>query len=342
MRGTADMLVALSRSAWHRNDLPRAADYLRRADELGEAGGLPQHPYRWRVALARLRASERDWSTALALLDEAERVYVGDFSPPVHPIHATRARVLAASGDVAGASAWARQHGVRADDEPSYLREYEHLTLTRVLLAQHRADPSAGATPLVHATELLDRLLVAAEDGGRTGSVIEIEALRARALDAAGDQHAALAALDHAVRLAEPDRWVRVLIDAGRGMSDLLHALAGRYDPDYLRQLLTATATSSADELRSDGSEDEPAPHEVMRGLRTGSLADPLSERELDVLRFLASDLDGPGIARQLVVSLHTVRTHTKHIYTKLGVNSRRAAVTKAHQLGILSGSASS
>jgi LuxR family maltose regulon positive regulatory protein len=79
-----------------------------------------------------------------------------------------------------------------------------------------------------------------------------------------------------------------------------------------------------------------------MRGLRTGSLADPLSERELDVLRFLASDLDGPGIARQLVVSLHTVRTHTKHIYTKLGVNSRRAAVTKAHQLGILSRSASS
>jgi LuxR family maltose regulon positive regulatory protein len=66
-------------------------------------------------------------------------------------------------------------------------------------------------------------------------------------------------------------------------------------------------------------------------------LTDPLSERELDVLRFLGSELDGPGIARELVVSLNTVRTHTKHIYTKLGVNSRRAAVSKAHQLGLLS-----
>ncbi len=66
-------------------------------------------------------------------------------------------------------------------------------------------------------------------------------------------------------------------------------------------------------------------------------LVDPLSDRELDVLRLLGSDLDGPAIARELVVSLNTVRTHTKHIYTKLGVNNRRAAISKAHQLGLLS-----
>ena len=66
-------------------------------------------------------------------------------------------------------------------------------------------------------------------------------------------------------------------------------------------------------------------------------LVDPLSDRELDVLRLLGSDLDGPAIARRLVVSLHTVRTHTKHIYTKLNVNNRRAAISKAHQLGLLS-----
>jgi LuxR family maltose regulon positive regulatory protein len=66
-----------------------------------------------------------------------------------------------------------------------------------------------------------------------------------------------------------------------------------------------------------------------------------LSERELDVLRLLGSDLDGPAIARELVVSLNTVRTHTKHIYSKLGVNSRRAAISKAHQLGLLAGARS-
>jgi LuxR family maltose regulon positive regulatory protein len=340
MRGTADMFVALSRSAWHRNDLVGAADYLRRADDLGEAGGLPQHPYRWRVALARLRATERDWSTAVALLDEAERVYVTDFSPPVHPIHATRARVLAASGDVTAAAAWARQHGLGHDDELSYLREYEHLTLARVLLARHRTNPTGGAALLRNATQLLDRLLVAAEDGARIGSVIEIEALRAGALHAAGEQGAALAAADHAVRLAEPDGWVRVLVDAGAGTSDLLKALGARQNSDYVRELLTASATDTPAHRRFEGSGNELSTKNLDSGLRTKTLPDPLSERELDVLRLLASDLDGPGNARELVVSLHTVRTHTKHIYLKLGVNSRRAAVTRAHQLGLLSRSA--
>ena len=85
MRGTADMLVGLSRVAWHRNDLAAAAEHLRRSDELGEAAGLPQNPYRWRVAMARLRAAEGDLAAALELLDEAERVYVGDYSPNVQP-----------------------------------------------------------------------------------------------------------------------------------------------------------------------------------------------------------------------------------------------------------------
>ena len=69
---------------------------------------------------------------------------------------------------------------------------------------------------------------------------------------------------------------------------------------------------------------------------RTRALVDPLSARELDVLRLLATDLDGPAIARELVVSLNTVRTHTKNIYAKLGVNSRRAAVTRAGELRLL------
>ncbi|GAA1157824.1 LuxR C-terminal-related transcriptional regulator [Nocardioides aquiterrae] len=285
LRGTADMLVALSRAAWHRDDLATAADLLRRADDLGEAAGLPQNPYRWRVAMARLRAVERDWATALELLDEAERVYVGDFSPPVHPVHATRARVLAASGDVAGAVAWAGEHGLTPDDELSYLREYEHVTLARILLAQERPG-EAGA--------LLDRLLAAATAGQRLGTVIELEVLRARALRLTGDAAAAEAAHAHAVALAEPEGWVRYLVDAAA---------------------------------------DAPAPARVPHG----ALVDPLSDRELGVLRLLGSDLDGPGIARELVVSLNTVRTHTKHIYTKLGVNNRRAAITKAHQLGLLS-----
>jgi LuxR family transcriptional regulator, maltose regulon positive regulatory protein len=317
LRGTADMLVALCRSAWHHDDLPAATDLLRRADDLGESAGLPQNPYRWRVAMARLRAAEHDWSAALELLDDAERVYVGDFSPQVHPIHATRARILAASGDVAGAAAWARQHQVGTDDDLSYLREYEHVTLARVLLAEHR-DTSSAAT-LRDATALLDRLLATAEAGNRAGSVIELEVLRALAHRAAGHREAAMRALEHAVDLAEPQGWVRFLYDAQPDLADVFRAIARqRPTSGYLQGLIAG---------RADGR--EPAPKDA--------LLDPLSDRELDVLRLLGSDLDGPAIASELVVSLNTVRTHTKHIYTKLGVNNRRAAISKSHQLGLLS-----
>ncbi|QIX28788.1 helix-turn-helix transcriptional regulator [Nocardioides sp. JQ2195] len=318
LRGTADMYVALSRAAWHRNELDQAAELLGRADDLGEAAGLPQHPYRWRVALARLRAAAGDHATALDLLDEAERVYVGDFSPQVHPIHATRARVLLASGDLDAAVDWSRRHDLSADDGLSYLREYEHLTLARVLLAQHQATGAPGQ--LEAATGLLDRLLHAAETGRRFGTVIEVEVLRARANASGEHADAAAAALEHAVDLAEPDGWVRYIVDAGPELTPLLGHLAAQCpDSTFLNRLVPDATASVA-----------PAP-----GAQT--LIEPLSDRELDVLRLLASELDGPSIARHLVVSLNTVRTHTKHIYTKLDVNSRRAAVSRAHKIGLLS-----
>lgn len=330
MRGTADMLVGLSRTAWHRNDLVTAAEQLRRADELGEAASLPQNAYRWRVAMARVRAAEGDLSTALELLDEAERVYVADYSPNVQPVHATRARLLTARGDLADAHAWARRHEVTADDELSYLREYEHVTLARVLLAEHAA--TGSPQPLQDAAALLDRLLAAAEEGGRLGTVIELEVLRAVALDAAGNPGGALAALERAVELAEPNGWIRVFVDAAPALTGLLRELADRRPRSgHVQSLLAARAPAAA------AADAEAAAPAGGPSLRT-KLVDPLSDRELDVLRLLRSDLDGPAIARELIVSLNTVRTHTKHIYTKLGVNSRRAAISKAHQLGLLSG----
>ncbi|MGY2701529.1 LuxR C-terminal-related transcriptional regulator [Nocardioides sp. HB32] len=337
MRGTADMLVGLSRMAWYRNDLVAAAEYLRRSDELGESGALPQNPYRWRVGMARLRAAEGDLGAALELLEEAERVYVGDYSPNVQPVHASRARVLAASGDLAGARAWARDLGVAVDDELSYFREYEHITLARVLLAEHAA--TGSPVPLDAAIALLGRLVAAAADGGRVGSVIELEVLRAIAYDGTGERGAALEALRHAVNLAEADGWVRVFVDAASALTPLLRELStAQAEPGYVQVLLNAVMAGSAASAmaRGAGSQAAPSPEPAAPVEPGVGLVDPLSDRELDVLRLLGSDLDGPAIARQLVVSLNTVRTHTKHIYTKLGVNNRRAAISRAHQLGLL------
>jgi LuxR family maltose regulon positive regulatory protein len=282
-----------------------SAEHLGAGGRLGEHRGLPQNPYRSRVTEARLLETRGDLDGALTLLDEAERVHDTDYSPDVAPVPAVRARLRLRRGELRAADAWARERQLSADDETSYLREYEHLTLARLLLARRDAT----------AADLLERLRAAAENGARVGSLIEILVLQALVAQARRDTSSALDALRRAVVLAEPEGVVRVVTDEGPPIAALLRALP-RHDPAYAhgRRLLAAV----------DGA---PAPR---------TLVDPLSDRELDVLRLLGSDLGGPDIARELSVSLNTVRTHTKSIYAKLGVNSRRAAVHQAHDLGVL------
>jgi LuxR family maltose regulon positive regulatory protein len=313
LRGTADMYVGMSGVHRERNDLHAATQQLLRSQELGEHTGLPQNRYRWQVAMARIRQAEGDLDGALDLLNEAERVYVGDFFPNVRPVPALKARVWIAQGRLAEALGWARQQGLSADDDLSYLREFEHITLARVLLARNQDERA------VHeAIRLLERLLRSAEEGERAGSVIEILVLRALAYQRHGDIPAALSCLERAVTLAEPEGYVRVFADEGPSIASLLRAAAKQGAAgNYARRLLAhVTETEQNGPVRQ-------------------TLIEPLSERELDVLRLLGTELDGPAIARELMVSLNTVRTHTKHIYAKLEVTNRRAAVRRAAELNL-------
>jgi LuxR family maltose regulon positive regulatory protein len=318
LRGTADMHVGMSGIYCERDDLNSAIQHLQESQELGEHIGLSQNRYRWRVAMARVAQAEGDLAGALDLLNEAERCYVSDFFPNVRPVPALKARVWVRQGRFGEALGWAREHGLSADDDLSYLREFEHITLARLFLARHE-DECAGRS--VHeAIRLLQRLALAAEEGGRTGRVIEIVILQALAHQAQGDRPAALACLGRAVTLAEPAGYVRVFADEGPPIVPLLRAVAkqGPGQQRYARRLLAAVGTTETGNRM------------------TMALIDPLSERELDVLRLLGTDLDGPAIARELVVSLNTMRTHTKNIYAKLAVTNRRAAVRRATELGLL------
>ncbi len=313
LRGAADMHVGLAGLAIERNELDAAAGHLRAGADLGEHMGLPQHPYRWRVATALLRHATGDLDGALDLLDEAEARYDTDYSPSVRPISAMKARLAAERGDLDAAGRWATQVRVAVDDDLTYVREFEHVTLARVLLARaSRGHPEA----LVPATQLLGRLLAAADEGNRDGTAIEVLVLLTLAHHAAGDQGAATTALDDALRRAEPEGWTRTFLDGGADMTTVLRSLTGDAGRRAERLLAQVPATASVR---------RPGPIEP----------DELSERELDVLRLLRSDLSGPAIARELLVSLNTLRTHTKHIYTKLGVNNRREAVSRAAELGL-------
>jgi LuxR family maltose regulon positive regulatory protein len=298
LRGASDMHIGIAEILRERNDLAGAAEHLDAALDLGDANGLPKNPYRRRVAAARLAWARGELTAATDLLGEAARVYNTDFSPEVEPPLAVRARVHIVMGQLDDARRWASERGLSAADEPSYVREYEHLTLVRLLLAAGELDDAEA---------MLEQALPAAVQGGRAGSEIEILMLQARLQHARGER----ATLDDALDRAEVEAYVRLFLDEGAALHPILR------ESERGRLILASDRPAAARPTAQPG------------------LVEPLSDRELDVLRLLRSELSGPDIARELVVSLNTVRTHTKNIYTKLGVNNRRAAVNRADELGL-------
>jgi LuxR family maltose regulon positive regulatory protein len=326
LRGTPDMYVGMSQLHLESNDLDTALQDLRRSQELGELAGFPQNPYRWRVEMAHIRKAQGDLDGALELLHEAERLYVSDFFPNVRPVGALKARVWVIQGKLDEAHGWAHERGISVEDDLTYLHEFEHITLARILLARYKSDHSDRS--IRDAMGLLERLLRAAEEGGRLGSVIEILVLQALAHHTQVDLQAALEFLRKALTLAEPEGYIRMFIDEGADMAELLReAAADKIVPDYTGRLLSAfDAAAQGTEGKAPYS-DSPA---------STSLIEPLSQRELDILRLFKTELSGPEIAQELVIALSTVRTHTKSIYSKLNVNSRRAAVNRAIELGLI------
>jgi LuxR family maltose regulon positive regulatory protein len=326
-RGTADLYVGMSDLYRERNDLDSATQHLLRSQELGEHNGVPQNRYRWYVAMARIQMAQGDLDGALAQLREAERLYLRDFFPAVHPVATLVTQVWVKQGRVGEALDWTRERSLSAHDDLTYLREAEHITLARVLLAEYE---KGRAVPAIHeAMELLDRLLQAAEAGGRTGSVIEILVLLALAHQAQGNIPGALVPLERALTLAEPRGYVRMFVDEGPALAHLLsHAAARKILPEYVSRLVAAFSSE----------------HEINAGASlppttsppTLSLSEPLTQRELDVLRLLMTELSGPEIADQLVVALSTIHTHTKSIYRKLNVTNRRAAIKRAVELHLV------
>ena len=336
LQGTAELYLGLAELHRERGDLDSARQHLLRGKALGEQASLPGYEYLWCVVQALITEAEGDLDGALDLLNQAERLFYRSPIPDVRPIAALKTRVLVARGRLAEALAWVRARGLSVDDDLSYLREYEHITLARVLIARYRRDRAESA--IREAVGLLERLLQTAEAGERTGSAIEILAQLALAHAAQGDVSSALLPLSRALRLAEPEGCARIFVDEGAPMAELLAQSAERRaqsDPIrmYAERLLSAFPAEQRGEM-SHPSQAEAVLRSTLEP--SNALVEPLTERERDVLRLLETELSGPEIARELTIGLSTVRTYTKSIYRKLNVNSRRAAVKRASELDLL------
>jgi LuxR family maltose regulon positive regulatory protein len=303
--------IQMSRVLSERNDLEAAHWHARRGIELAQRWGqadilefgyfhLAKNLYR-QQALESLREVTREINQIISTLPTW-------FAPDV-----TEVEVLyrLASGDAKGAFQLAQEQRLGTFESLSPDRYYVFFTFVRLLTIQGKDDPSR----LDEALKLLARLLSTAEGTGATGYVIESLVLEAMALQAKGERDQALIALERALSLGEPECYVRTFVDEGAPMGELLREAAGQgIAPQYASRLLSALATPS------------PHPHPP-------TLIEPLSERELEVLRLLASSLPTAEIANELFITVSTLRTHTKNIYGKLDVHSRREAVARAQEL---------
>ncbi len=326
-RGTADLYLGLGGLHRERGELEAAARQLEKSEELGLQAALPDWPWRLCVAKAQLQESLGDVDGALGQLDEAQRLYYRNPMPDVRPIAAIRARLLARQGRLAEAQAWVRQLGLSVDEELSFLHEFEHLAFSTILIAQGR---SGQPGPFFEdADKLLNRLLEAAEAGGRTGSAIEVLIQQALACEAQGNVPLALEPLSRALSLAAPEGYIRAFADEGRPMARLLSEAAARgLMPAYVRRLLSAVGGGEA------MLEEQPAQPLVAPSVQP--LIEPLSERELEILRLIDQGLSNQEISERLFLALSTVKGHNRNIFGKLGAERRTEAVARARELGLL------
>jgi LuxR family maltose regulon positive regulatory protein len=313
-------LVKLGDLAREWNDLEAAGRYLQKGVRLCAQLGQADVQAEGYVALARLKLAQGDVQEALSALQKADEIAQNVQIDPWITCWADecRLRLWLSAGNLAAATHWAQSSGLSVDGDLSYQYDLHHINLARVLIAQ-------GAN--LEALGLLARLLAAAEKAGWVHQQIKILVLQALALQARGDDEGALAALERALSLAGPGRYVRVFVDEGAPMARLMRQAAER-GIAFADRLLSVFELDAA--LPAAVSV---PPSPVTR--RPSALVEPLSERELEILRLIADGMTNRQVGETLFISVGTVKAHTSNIYGKLGVRSRTQAVARARELGI-------
>jgi len=224
---------------------------------------------------------------------------------------------------------WVQKYGLKFDDLFEFSREAEYRVLARFLIAEAKVEPNSDQ--IDQAVSLLDRLIDMEESAGATSALIEVRVLKAVTLMLTGNKTEALPFFMHGLCLGEPERYVRTFLDEGTVVAELLSlAMTKGIAVDYVKFLYH----EMDDEIVLERLGVEPdATHDEFIAL---GMVEPLSERELQVLRLMDSELSSPEIADELVIAVSTVRSHIKNIYSKLDVHSRYEAVEKAHVMDLI------
>ena len=351
--GRAELHLGLSQLHRERGQLESARSHLQASESLGEQASLPGYEYYRYVAKALMNQVEGDLDGAENLLHQAQKLYYRNPLPDVLPIATIKARVWVKQNKLAEALDWVRQQDLSVDDDLSYLRECEHITLARILIAQYKSDQK-GENTIAKANRLLDRLLEAAEAGKRDRSTIEILVIQVIASQAQKDIPKALERLKRALALAEPEGYVRIFVDEGAPMAQLFTGaitqgvLPDRIGTDYTDKLLAAFETEAQKStgqqrdhlmsLRSPTQAQSPLEHlsTTLSESQIEPLIESLSQRELEILKLIAEGLSNREIGDRLFIALNTVKGHNRRLFNKLDVQRRTEAIARARELRLL------
>ncbi|MDM7999515.1 MAG: LuxR C-terminal-related transcriptional regulator [Dehalococcoidia bacterium] len=313
--------ICLAQILYQWNEIEEAIHYVNRAIELGRQGVQLTIAVIAVPGLAPLTELIGQTTALSDALDELEGVAAASRSVIMSRVTAAwRARLALARGNVSEALQWAMSRegsGPDSDEGLEFSLEFEYLMLARlnIVRGQLRGVPA-----------ILERLRRRAEAEGRMGSVIEILVLLATTLRAQGRAEEAMAALQRALALAEPEGYVRVFVDAGEPMAELLRsALTRKILPEYVSGLLALFG----------GAAGRGSPRSFS-GPRVKPAMEPITARELEVLRLLAAGASNRQIAEELVLVTGTVKAHLLNIYRKLDVHNRTQAVARARQLNLI------
>jgi len=320
------------------NDLENADRYLTDSVVLGEQWGNAEMLSDSYVFAARAKRALGDIGAAHALFRKAERLSLDNRVSPLttRQVHAHRARLWVAEGNLEAAARWAgslgqvqKAEGGASGQIALYVRVVERSTLVRLLIARHEFDV---------AMDVLTPLLQGVEAAGWTGVAIELLVLQASVLQGQGKINEALAVFRRTLSLAEPEGYVRVFVDEGAPMAELLRLAASRgIAVGYVREILAAFEQDRS-RSRVSGSRSTVTPASNLRPetLKPETLLEPLSEREMEVLRLIADGLSNREIADRLTIVVGTAKRHASNIYAKLDVHNRVQAVARARELRLL------